>query len=174
MGSRARAARSPDSTVLKGLDLPELRLLGHHRRHPLQAVDDLRIHRLLDPRRAVLVEAGDPLLGGHELRASLGVVARTNSTMLAGRPGVPRRQRVALCVRLPRSEKDHRGHEASHPRLLRRLTRLLMKHSPPLFVIHHYPEDANCRLIPSRSSRARGSAGEIVTSCSAKGSARFH
>jgi len=34
--------------------------------------------------------------------------------------------------------------------------------------------DASCRLIPARSWRARASPGAIATSCSAKGSARFH
>ena len=35
-------------------------------RHALQAIDDLRIHRVLDPERAVLIERRDPLGGRHE------------------------------------------------------------------------------------------------------------
>jgi hypothetical protein len=69
IGSFAIAARLPDNTVLKRLDLCELRLLLHDRRHAVQAIDDLGVHRVLDPERAVLVEGGNALFWRYKLWA---------------------------------------------------------------------------------------------------------
>ena len=65
------ASRLPDKHGLEGLDLGQLRFRLHHRRHPLQAVHHLRVHRVRHPQRAVLVEGGQAGLGRHELRAGL-------------------------------------------------------------------------------------------------------
>ena len=69
--SFAIASRSPDNTVLNGSTSRELRLRLHHRRDPVQAVDHLRIHRMLDPQRAVLVEGGDARLAAARTWARL-------------------------------------------------------------------------------------------------------
>ena len=69
-GSFAIASRSPDRTVLNGSTFFSFGLRFRHRRYPIQAVHHLRIHRMLDPERAVLIEGGDPRLGRHELRGS--------------------------------------------------------------------------------------------------------
>ena len=47
---------------LERLDVLEFRLLRHHRRDAIQAVDHLRVHGMLDPERAVLVEHRDAVL----------------------------------------------------------------------------------------------------------------
>jgi hypothetical protein len=54
---------------LERLDAPQLGPLRHHHRHPFQAVDHLRVHGLLDPQRAVLVEHRDAVLGEDIARA---------------------------------------------------------------------------------------------------------
>ena len=99
--SFAIASRLPDSTVLNGSTFVELRLRLDHRRHPLQAVHHLRVHRMLDPQRAVLVEGGDARLRRHELRARLvgGRLHELDDRLLRGAV-VPRGQRIGLGVRL--------------------------------------------------------------------------
>jgi hypothetical protein len=54
---------------LEWLDVLEFRVLLHHRGHPVEAVDDLRIDRVFDPERAILVKGGDAFFGLHKLRA---------------------------------------------------------------------------------------------------------
>ena len=79
------------------LDVLEFRLRFHDRRDPLQAVHHLRVHRVRDPQRAVLVEGGDALGGRHELRAALrGGRLHELDNRLLGRAVVPRRQRIGL------------------------------------------------------------------------------
>jgi hypothetical protein len=56
----------------EGRDLGEFRLGFDQRRHALQAIHHLRIHRMLHPQRAVLIKCGNALLGRYELRAALG------------------------------------------------------------------------------------------------------
>ena len=46
LGDRLPVARQHG---LEGLDVLQLRLLRHHRRHAVEAVDHLRVHRMLDP-----------------------------------------------------------------------------------------------------------------------------
>ena len=64
-------------------------------RNLLQAIHHLRIHRMLDPQRAVLIKRGNALLGRHELRAALSR-SRLDEFHdgLFGRAVVPRSQRV--------------------------------------------------------------------------------
>src|SRR5205823_9765621 len=60
-----------------------------------QAIHHLRIHRMLDPQRAVLIKRGNALLGRYELRAALSC-SRLNEfdNGLLGRAIAPRSQRV--------------------------------------------------------------------------------
>ena len=75
----------------------------------LQAIHHLRIHRMLDPQRAVLIKRGNALLGRHELRAALSC-SRLDEFYdgLFGRAVVPRSQRVCG-LRGGRHENDHAG-----------------------------------------------------------------
>ena len=89
------ASRLPDKHGLEGLDLGQFRFRLHHRRHPLQAVHHLGVHRVGDPQRAVLVEGGQAGLGRHELGAGLvGGGFHEVENGLLGRPLVPGRERV--------------------------------------------------------------------------------
>jgi hypothetical protein len=78
-------------------DLGQFGLGLDQRRYALEDVHHLRIHRVLDPQRAVLVEGGDALGGRHELRAALrrGLFTKVDDRLL-GRAVVPGRQRVGL------------------------------------------------------------------------------
>ena len=70
-----------------------------------------RVHRMLDPQRAVLVERGDALLRRHELGLRLRRSSpRTNSTIacLAGAV-VPRRQRIGLRAAAMRGDRHERA-----------------------------------------------------------------
>ena len=64
-------------------------------RNLLQAIHHLRIHWMLDPQCAVLIERGNPRLGRHELRAALsrGRLDEFDDSLF-GRAVVPRSQRV--------------------------------------------------------------------------------
>ena len=101
MVSFAMASRSPDSTVLNGSTFFSSGLAFTTCRDAFQAIHHLRIHRMLDPERAVLVESGDALLGRHEFRASLirGGLHEVDDRLLGG-PVVPRGQRVTRCCGL--------------------------------------------------------------------------
>jgi hypothetical protein len=54
----------------EGRDLGQFRLSFDQRRHALQAKHHLRIHRMLDPERAVLVKGRDAFLGRDKIRAA--------------------------------------------------------------------------------------------------------
>ncbi len=62
--------------ALEGLLRLPLRVLGRERLHPIEREGDLDVDRLLGPQRAVVIESGDALRGGHEVRASLRSDAR--------------------------------------------------------------------------------------------------
>ena len=96
---------------LERLDVPELRLLRHHRRHAVQAVDHLRVHRMLDPERAVLVEHRDALRRGDvALARPVGGGTHEVDDRLLRWPVVPRRQCSALGrLRLGRPGKERPG-----------------------------------------------------------------
>ena len=93
--SLAIASRSPASTALNGSWSLPLRVLGRKRRHPVEREHDLRVERMRDPERAVLVEGRDAVLGRHEVGAALGGhrIDELDDRLL-GRPVVPGRQRV--------------------------------------------------------------------------------
>ena len=75
------ASMSPDINGLERLDIFKFRLCPHERADAMQAIDHLRIHRLLDPERAVLVKRGDAFLRRHEVGAARVVVVWTKLTM---------------------------------------------------------------------------------------------
>ena len=54
---------------LEGLDVLQFGFLFRQRRYSIQAVHHLRIDRLLNPGRAILIECSDPFLGWYELGA---------------------------------------------------------------------------------------------------------
>ena len=56
LGDRLAVAREDR---LERLDVLEFRIFFHDRGHAVQAIDHLRIDRMFDPQRAVLVESGD-------------------------------------------------------------------------------------------------------------------
>ncbi len=49
--------------TIERLDVLEFRFLFYQRRHALQAIHHLRVHRVLNPERAVLVKGGNAILG---------------------------------------------------------------------------------------------------------------
>src|SRR6266511_652989 len=75
---------------LERLGVPELRPLRRHRRDALQAVDHLRVHRMLDPQRAVLIEHRDAVLRNDVARTrSVDGRAHEIEDRLLCRPFVP-------------------------------------------------------------------------------------
>ena len=48
------------------LDLGERWLCLDHSGHSIQAINELAVDRILDPKRAVLIEGGDTFLGRHQ------------------------------------------------------------------------------------------------------------
>jgi len=110
-----RCLAVPREHGLERLHARKFRFGLDHRRHALQAIDHLRIHRVLDPDRAVLVESGDALLGRHELRACpVRGGAHEVEDRLLRRPVVPRAQRVSRGLRLRRRGKENLGQCRSH------------------------------------------------------------
>ncbi len=65
----------------EGRDFGEFGLLLYQRRDAFEAIHHLRVHRVLDPERAVLVESGDAFPGGTKFAPPVVVVAFTKSTM---------------------------------------------------------------------------------------------
>ena len=53
---------------LKGLAVLKLWFLRYYHRHTLQAINNLRVHRMFDPQRTVLIEGRNALFGRHEIR----------------------------------------------------------------------------------------------------------
>ena len=84
-----------------------LRMLRRERLHPVEREDQLEIHRLLGPERAVVVERGDALGGRHELRAAFfrGCLDELDDSFLC-RAVVPRRQRICLGIHLGESKRN--------------------------------------------------------------------
>ena len=101
----AIAALSPHSTVLNGsVDFPFR--MPCDRGNTVEAIDHLRVHWLLHPRRAVLIEGGDARLGGTNCGLPFSVVAFTNSTIaFLAASVVPRRQRIRLGICLREHQK---------------------------------------------------------------------
>ncbi len=74
---------------------PPLGVLGRELRDAVEHEEDLRVHRVLDPRRPVLIEGHDALIGPHEVRArgARGRGDEVEDGLLRGAV-VPRGQRV--------------------------------------------------------------------------------
>ncbi len=66
----ASAFMSPSSTALKGCVVFHSGCSGAIALHPVEGEEELEVHRLLSPQRAVVVEDGDALGRGHEVRAA--------------------------------------------------------------------------------------------------------
>ena len=117
IGSLAIASRLPDSTVLNGSTFASSGFALTTRRHAVQAVHHLRVHRVLDPQRAVLVEGGDARLAAARTSGSpASVVACTNSTIafFAGAV-VPGGQRVGLRMRRDGTQRERQAGEQRMP-----------------------------------------------------------
>jgi len=86
---------------LERLNLRELGLLLHDRRHPVEAIGDLRIDRVLYPQRPILIESSNALRQRHEFWARL-VGGRANEFVYCGLRGsiIPRGERIGLRERL--------------------------------------------------------------------------
>jgi hypothetical protein len=59
--SREHARQIVLEHALEGLYIPPLRVLGRERAHAVERERELEVHRLLGPKRAVVVENGDTL-----------------------------------------------------------------------------------------------------------------
>src|SRR5208337_3875929 len=92
--SFAIASRSPERTVSNGLRSFNSGFAFTRSPTWFHAEDDLRVHRMLDPERAVLVEFGDALFRRHEVLARrIGGDAYEVEDRLLRRSVVPRRER---------------------------------------------------------------------------------
>src|SRR6516162_11939 len=70
-------------------------MLGCQFHDPVQSENDLRIHRMLDPGRSILVERRDPLLRRNEVRIRLvGRGLYEIQDCLLRRSVIPRRQKI--------------------------------------------------------------------------------
>ena len=77
-------------------------MLRRQRLHAVERKSELEIHRLLGPERAVIVEGGDALVDGHEVRAALrGHLGDEIGDGFLDRAVVPGRQRIGLRERRP-------------------------------------------------------------------------
>ena len=68
--SAASALRSSSSAALNGCFVFQSGCFAAQRLDAIDRKDDLDIHRLLGPQRAVVVEGGDALVERHEIRAA--------------------------------------------------------------------------------------------------------
>jgi hypothetical protein len=75
-GDRLAVAREH---CLERRDVLELRFFFDHRRDTFEAVEHLRVHRMLDPERAVLIEDGNRSSAGTWSGLAVSVVVRTKS-----------------------------------------------------------------------------------------------
>ena len=94
---------------------PQLGPFLHNLRHAIESEYDLRIDRVLDPERAVLVEGRDALSERHEVWASrVGRRVDEFDDRILGGPGVPRGKGIAFGDRMP-GEAEH-SRPAEHKR----------------------------------------------------------
>ena len=119
-------SKSPVSTVLNGSTFASSGFALTTSRHAIEAIDQLRVDRMLDPQRAVLVEGGDALLRRHEILAR-GVGGRANEVedRLFRGAVVPGGQGIAAGSRPERVRAEKRreapARAASAPSMTRRL-----------------------------------------------------
>src|SRR5207245_5257199 len=105
------------------LDVLEIRLRLRQHRHPFEAVDHLRVHGLLDPRGAVLIERDDTRRRRHELRTRLaGGRPHEFEDGPLGRAVVPGGERIRLCTHTCVRE-DHNAERERYRAATSRTTR---------------------------------------------------
>ena len=110
----AIAARSPASTALNGSFFFHSGCFGASSSHPVEREHRLRVERMLDPERAVLIEGGDAILGRHEARAaSSWSRLHEGEDRLLGRAVVPGRQRI---IRRLRRNDEPGNNKENHER----------------------------------------------------------
>ena len=105
------------------LGRPPLGVVGRSRFNAVEGEDDLRVHWLLDPERAVVVERGDALLGENEVGASLvGDAGDEVDDRALGGAVVPGRERIvgAGVDGGQAQQRDARQHEPGANRYRRR------------------------------------------------------
>ena len=91
----------------EGFDVLQFRLLRDHRWNAVEAVGHLRVDRMLDPQRAVLIEGRDTSLRRDEVRTRLvGRRAHEVHDALLCRAVVPRRQRICLRMGIDGGEEQ--------------------------------------------------------------------
>ena len=104
---------SPLSSEANGSFVLPLGMLRRERLHAVEREEELEIHRLLGPERAVVVERGDALGGRHEVgRAFLRHLLDEGDDGFLRRAVVPRRQRIGGlrdCRRECQHAKQRRG-----------------------------------------------------------------
>ena len=88
------ASRFPDNTVLKGSTFASSGFRLDYCRNPIQAIHHLRVHRVGDPQRAVLVKGGDALLRRTNFGGRVGGGFHEVEDGLLSRSLVPGGQRV--------------------------------------------------------------------------------
>jgi hypothetical protein len=98
------------------------------RRDAFKDVHHLRVHRVRDPQRAILVEGGDALGGRNERRGALGRgCPHELDDALFGWAVVPGRQRIGLCLRVTADEQQGAERQGTQdPSEKRRLQILLV------------------------------------------------
>jgi len=106
----ARAVFEEIAEAYRVLSDPDARALYDRfggRRDAVEAVDDLRVDRMLDPQRAVLIEGRDTSFRRDEVRTRLvGRRAHEVHNALLCRAVVPRRQRICLRMGIDGGEEQ--------------------------------------------------------------------
>ena len=141
------------------------RVLRRQRLDPIDRKNDLEIHRLLGPQRAVVVEGGDALVRRHEIRAALGCERGMKSVIdfftvpsfQEGRGSagacawvVPNQQRPAISTIVFRARwKDGRSIGSSHRGTLLPGVR---ENFATLRLAHPYHQDCVASMVQSRTS----------------------
>ena len=106
---------------LERLDIGQLGFRLDQRRYPIEAVDQLRVCRLLDPKRSVLIERRDALFRRYEAGARLvGCYSDEFEDRATRRSVIPGGERAGLCLCRrgadqvgPRRQRRERGEEAA-------------------------------------------------------------
>jgi hypothetical protein len=114
---------------LKRLLALPVRVLRRERPDAIEDEGELDVHRLLDPHGPVVVEGGDAVIHGHEVRPALiGDARDKRGDRLFSRPLVPGRKRIGLGLCRDAAETDSGRSE-----------RQLQNRSPVRTVRRHLP-----------------------------------
>jgi hypothetical protein len=142
-----------------GLRLP-LRVLRRQGLDPVDGEEELEIDGLLGPQRAVVVEGGDALGGGHEVRAALpGDPGDEVEDGLPGRPVVPAGQGRALLriCRAPTHERYRRDGQRAEQESANLVISPLHRRPPPLASLETADPAArgprHIQVVPDRACR---------------------